>query len=124
WLVKVGPAGLESAEYLVFPYGFQTLWEALAAQLDVRYNAEVTAVRRMHPPGYGSMIKLTVTGYDEELTFDRVIISAPLDVVPQFLDVTAEERDLFERVKTNNYYVSIFAAAGLAPERASFIYEN
>ena len=50
WLVKVGPAGLESPPYYVFPDGYQALWRAVAAPLEVKLGTPVTKIER---PGAG-----------------------------------------------------------------------
>jgi predicted NAD/FAD-binding protein len=120
WLVKLGgPTGLQAATYYTFPTGFQSIWEAVAAELDVRLNAEVTSITR-RPPWKGSRILLTANGVQQE--FDAVIISAPLDKVSGFMTLTDDEQQLFSQVGGERYAVSLFGAAGLVPEEALFFH--
>jgi hypothetical protein len=118
WLVKIGGSqGLEPATYYTFPTGFASIWEAVAGELDVRLNSEVTAIDRTH----GCPI-LTVNG--AQLTFDAVIISAPLNKVASFMSLTTDEAALFGQVISDRYEVSLFTASGLKPEEALFFYGN
>ncbi|MBW2233460.1 MAG: FAD-dependent oxidoreductase [Deltaproteobacteria bacterium] len=123
-LVQVGESELEAPPTVIFPLpkGFQALWEAVADPLDVRLNAEVTKISRAALPG-GRPITVTING-QQELRFDRVIISAPLPSVADFLDVTDEERDLFERVRSNRFFVTVFAVLGLTNRDAWFFDAN
>jgi predicted NAD/FAD-dependent oxidoreductase len=123
WLVKLGPPrGLVPAQYYTFPTGFQSIWEAVARDLDVRLGARVTAITR-RPHGSASRVQISINGVEQH-DFDAVVISAPLDKVPAFLDVSPEERQLFSQVQSDRYLVSLFAASGLAREEALFFHEN
>ena len=123
WLVKLGPPrGLVAAQYYTFPTGFQSLWEAVAGGLDVRLNARVTSIVR-RPAGGPCRIELTVNG-SEKSQHDVVIISAPLNRVSEFLDVSDEERRLFARVKSDRYVVNLFSAAGLTREETLFFHDH
>jgi predicted NAD/FAD-dependent oxidoreductase len=123
-LVPLGADGVEEPRYLVFPRpeGFEALWKAVAAPLDVRLSSEVTKIVRARAAGPGS-IRLTING-EQQLHFDRVIISAPLQVVADFLDVTDEERDLFGRIRSNRFFVTFFTAPGLTSRNAWFFDAN
>jgi hypothetical protein len=117
WLVKIGGTqGLQPATYYTFPTGFSSIWEAVAGELDVRLNSEVTSITR------GCPLLITVNGV--QLPFDAVIISAPLNKVSSFMTLTAEEAALFNQVISDRYEVSLFTAAGLTPEEALFFYGN
>jgi oxygen-dependent protoporphyrinogen oxidase len=120
WLVKVGPAGLESPPYSVFPDGYQALWRAVAGALDVKLNSAVTKIER---PGVGRPLRVTVQG-GARREFDAVVISTPLDVVPKFLAVTPEERALFGQISTSRYFVTLFFSLNLAQAETVFIHPH
>lgn len=119
-IVPVEAGSVKQPRYLIFPRpeGFQALWKAVAEPLDVRLSSEVTHISRSPEPGPGSIV-LTINR-EQQLRFDRLIISAPLSAVPGFLDVTDEERDLFERVQSNRFFVTFFATTGLLSRDAWF----
>jgi oxygen-dependent protoporphyrinogen oxidase len=113
WLLKIGgPKGLQPATYYTFPTGYQSIWEAVAQHLDVRLNSEVTAITRRPPLSGGSRITLTVNG-TQQYDFDVVIISAPLNKVSGFMQLTEDEQELFSQVGSERYLVSLFGASGL-----------
>lgn len=90
-----------------FPGGWQTLFTTMAAQMNVRYNAEVTGIRRFKE-GNAPKVEITVNhdpGTAE--VFDRVLISAPLHKAETFMDLTAEEAALFEKIITYEYWVTL-----------------
>ena len=123
-LAEPSPSGVEEPRYVLFPTpeGYEGLWQAVAASLDVRLGSEVTKISRSResvPEG----ITVTVNG-ERQLSFDRVIISAPLSVVPNFLDATAEEVDLFRRLRWNRFFVTLFVAPGLTSKDVWFLDEN
>jgi protoporphyrinogen/coproporphyrinogen III oxidase len=121
WLVKVGPAGLESPPYFVFPTGYQSLWKAVAAQLNVRTLAKVTNIKR--PTGDTGPIKLTINGFEKK-DFDVVIISTPLNVVKNFMSLTSQESALFSKVKTERYFTTLFTALNLPGSETVFVHDN
>lgn len=124
WLVKLGgEAGLQQAPYFTFPTGFQSIWDAVAGDLsDVRLNSEVTNIKR-RKWGWGAPIEITINGTDT-YDFDYVIVSAPLNVVGNFMDLTHEEDDLFSMVETERYFVNIFTSAGLPRNEVLFFHKN
>ncbi len=120
-LVKVGPTGLSSPTFFSFPTGYQSLWQAVAADLDVRLNSNVTSIVRTGNPR--ARIRLTVNG-TTTLDFDAVIVSAPLSAVPSFVTLTLPERLLFRQVVSSRYIVSLFGAPGVAGGEAVFVQDN
>lgn len=122
FLVNLGPSGFEAGEGRIFPNGFQSLFNALAATLDVRLNSKVTHIRRpsFSEPG---KVRITVNGIKRHW-FDAVVIATPLNVVPFFLDVTPFEEWLFTRMQSVRYFVTLFAALDVEQEEALFFYEN
>lgn len=93
-----------------FTLGWQELWRKVAADLDVRYEAEVTSVSRKSVDGK-PVIEVTAGGKIE--SFDRLIVSVDPEAYKNFLDLTAEEADIFNRVETYRYAVTLFEAANL-----------
>ena len=93
-----------------FTLGGQELWRKVAADFTVRYGAEVTGIVRQTIDGK-PVIQLTAGGTSEE--FDRVVITASPDVYENFLDLTPSERDVFSRVKTYRYAVTLFEGANI-----------
>lgn len=119
WLVKVGPAGLESPPYFTFPGGFQSLWEAVAGDLDVRLHSMVTRIER----GKDGLVRLTVNGIGRQ-EFDAVIVSVPLNIVPRLMTLTDEERHLFSQVETSRYFVTLFGAVGMQGNGTVFVHDH
>ncbi len=126
YVLKFFEPGLVRALALQFKFfkwreGVQTLWERLAADLDVRYSRETERIRR------GGTVE--VAGRDRKsgepfrLEFDRLVLTGPLDEAPGFLDASEEERDLYSRILYKDYRVYLKRArgfrvpAGFAPAR-------
>lgn len=120
-LLGVGPTGLESKAFYIFPTGYQSLWEAVATELDVHLNSEVTEIQRDKK---GKWVKLRINGQRNKQKFDRVIISAPMNVIPEFLDTTDEELALFKKVESERYVVSLYTTAGLDGGKVLYFYDN
>ncbi len=120
WLVKLGPGGIESPPYFTFPDGFQSLWRAVAADLDVRLSSTVTKIKRSTS---GGPVEVTIN-YVDKRQFDVVIVSVPLNVVGKFLDLTSAEKALFNKVETSRYFVTLFGAVGLQTGRTLFLHDN
>ncbi|HSV55500.1 MAG TPA: FAD-dependent oxidoreductase, partial [Magnetospirillaceae bacterium] len=101
--------------------GVQTLWERLAASLDVRYSLDIQEVRRGRTVVVGGLER--GTGAPFRLEFDHLVLACPLDDALGFLDASEEERDLYSRILYKDYRVYIKHAqdlrvpAGFAPAR-------
>jgi hypothetical protein len=124
FLVKVGPAGLETATPRIFPTGFQSVFDALAATMDVRLSSAVTHIQRprRHCMGH-CQVTVTVNG-TERHKFDAVVIATPLKTLRHFLDLTDWERRLINRVQANRYFVTTFGALGLKTGESLYFLEN
>jgi protoporphyrinogen/coproporphyrinogen III oxidase len=121
-LIKVGPTGLSSPPYYTWPTGFQSLWQAVASELDVRLNSKITSVKRSSGSG---PLKLVVNyNIFAPQEFDRVIVSAPLNRVKDFVSLTDAEKALFAKVESERYFVTLFSAAGLQGGESVFVYPN
>jgi oxygen-dependent protoporphyrinogen oxidase len=121
WLFKPdGAGGLKPGEFFMFPQGFQSLWEALAREHDVRLNADVSALRR---DAVTKQVQLTING-GEPQAFDAAIVATPLQAVDRFVSLTRAEVDVLRHVRSNRYIVSAFAATGLKTGEFLFLHEN
>ena len=104
----------------VWPEGIQTLWERLAYEHDVVLGADIQQVVR----GANVVIETTARRY----VLDYLILACPLDNALSFLDATIQERDLFSRIRTYDYWVLLSEIEGLPPDigfiRANFAAEK
>jgi predicted NAD/FAD-dependent oxidoreductase len=122
WLVKPSlTKGLEPAQYYTFPTGYQSIWEAVARDLDVRLRSEVTSITR--PSATGAPVQITINGADK-VDFDEVVISAPLHRVGKFMALSSDEAELFAEVASERYDVSLFQATGVPTGEALFFHGN
>jgi glycine/D-amino acid oxidase-like deaminating enzyme len=87
--------------YELLDGGYQGLFEQVARGLDVRRATPVTRIVRA-PDGDGDVRVETPAGAH---TFDRVLLTCPLDGALAFLDATDDERALFREVRWNDYHV-------------------
>lgn len=104
-----------------FVEGFQELWVRLAREysLDVVLEAQITSITR-RPNGV--TIEYLKSGLRRTEEFDKLILACPL--LPsnlQFLDATAAERNLFSKVQTNQYFVTVARVSGL-PQVSTYVY--
>ncbi len=101
--------------------GVQTLWERLAAGLDLRCGLDIRELRR------DSSVRIRgvslANGEPFSFEFDRVVLACPVDDALAFLDADGEEKELYSRVLYKDYRVYLKRVAGLrvpagfAPER-------
>lgn len=123
WLFKPdGAGGLQAGSFFMFPQGFQSLWEALAREHDVRLGTGVAALTRVVSDS-NKAIRLTLTN-GEQHACDAVIVAAPLHTVSRFMTLTEQEAAVFGQLRSNRYVVSAFAASGLATGEFLFLHEN
>jgi len=103
----------ESSEITGCKNGCQELWIKMAEELHVETNAEIETIRRnvMDLASVkDSKIEIVVNG--KTRTYDRLIISSPLEETVQFLDVSEEEKELFGKIAYTDYYVTLFDGYG------------
>jgi hypothetical protein len=84
--------------------GWQSFWQRMADSLTVRYNAEVTKVKRFQK---GIHDKIKITANNKKEIFDRVIVSAPLELAHHFMTLSEKEAYLFKKIKNFEYYVTL-----------------
>jgi len=76
-----------------FPDGWTTFWSKVTSHMDIRLGSDITEIKRTK-----KQIKIMVNGELER--FDSLIITCPLPIVHEFLDITDAERALFSNVKS------------------------
>jgi predicted NAD/FAD-binding protein len=97
--------------------GYQELWERVARRLDVRCDVEV---RRIVRDDDG----ITVETSTESTRFDAIVLACPIDGALRLLDVTTEERELFSRVRYQDYRVVVASVRDFCDARYLFFPKN
>jgi len=122
-LVTYG-AGLELGWPKRFVQGFQRFWERISWELDVRINVDIHSIQR------GAGIEVKFSDREQTLdrfgtsehheTFDWLILACPLtlDVLAEgdeslHLDLSQNERDLFQKIVLNPYALTTYAIPDL-----------
>jgi hypothetical protein len=109
-------AGLLQYWPRVFKNGFQSLWDAVAKQVDLRLDSRITAVRRVPAPGTNRIeVVIDVDGRPSE-TFDCVVLCCPLDL-PTLrglgLDVGRQEEQVLDKVRYVHFVTTACTAEGI-----------
>jgi len=99
-----------------FKYGFQRMWERVSWDLDVKLDVKITRITRDRQPEVARPVCIEFENEEQilnrqltqpgKLFFDRLILACPLGVEnlkALGLDLSAEESDLFGKVKTYSY---------------------
>jgi hypothetical protein len=94
--------------------GFQTLWERVAARLDVRLGVNVKKIDRTDDGVFVDTGK-------ERLHFDRLVVACPLDTALTLLEPSSEERRLFSKIEYVDYRVVAATTEGLSTDRYTFM---
>lgn len=123
YILKIMASMLDSSLFLslvfngrmtcYFPDGWLTLWQKVAAELDVRLNAKITEIRRGE-----NGIEIVNDGRTE--MFDELIITVPLNKVVNFLDLSAEEKELFEKTHFNHMISTLVECSASLPQSFFF----
>jgi hypothetical protein len=112
--------GYARGKVFAWPDGIQTLWEHLGYEHDVRLGVDIEQVARSE--------NIVVTTAKNRFVLDYLILACPLQNALSFLDATAEERDLFSRIRTYDYWVLLCEIEGLSRDtgfiRANFAAQN
>jgi hypothetical protein len=113
-LLLVG-AGLSNTWPKRFVDGYERFWERVCWRLDVRRGVDIEEVRR------GDQVTVRYTrrspqGERETHTeeFDALLIACPLGAALQFLDATDEERQLYSKIRFNQYCVTTAVTTGMS----------
>lgn len=98
----------------IFTYGMENLCDRMAATLiDVRINQDIDKIERNHTVKTDG-VRVYLKGKEHPLVFDKLIVSTPLDAKTlNFLDLKAEARNLFDNIKTFNFYTTLCKVEGL-----------
>jgi predicted NAD/FAD-binding protein len=105
--------GIKSTPWIVIG-GFQTLWEHVAKDVDVRLSTPVQRVERTDST-------VTVHAADGAETFDRLLVTAPGPSTLDWLDASDEERRLLQKVRYYPYATTLFRAEGLPRFESAYI---
>ncbi|MBQ9644602.1 MAG: FAD-dependent oxidoreductase [Lachnospiraceae bacterium] len=100
--------------------GTQYIWEQLNEHLmhQARLNSNITAVERKDGKVY-----VTVNGATEE--YDKIIVTAPLQYLPDYFDATAEEKELFSKIDYERYDVlAVETKPEDHPEISYYVFDN
>jgi len=104
WLSNVlHVAGLTQYWPRVFKHGFQSLWTAVAREVDVQLDAGIRAIRRQPAPG-GNVIEVEIefAGDRKPERFDQLILACPLDLETLAglgLELGPQEAELYGKVR-------------------------
>ena len=97
--------------------GFGNVWKRVADELpDVRCGAEIEAVERD-----ADGVRVRVGGVTHR--FNRLVVAAPLDELSNWLELSAEEAELFSKIRLLDYATVIVSAVGL-PRDGFFLVKN
>ena len=97
--------------------GFGNVWKRVADELpDVRCGAEIEAVERA-----ADGVRVRVGGVTHR--FDRLVVAAPLHELSNWLELSAEEEELFSKIRLLDYATVIVSAVGL-PRDGFFLVKN
>jgi predicted NAD/FAD-binding protein len=102
--------GLKSTRIDIFDNGWQELWKSLAKDFDVRCSSTITQLTR-HTENGQTTTAVTADGATE--VYDRLILASPLDRSHQFMDLRPDERELFSKIHTHRYKVTLLEATSL-----------
>lgn len=98
-----------------FVNGFQRFWERVAEPLDVRTDVQIRSIERRADgvtvtAGFPHRVGDRIEHRDATHEFDVLVLCCPLqtEVTGQFLDLTEQERRLFDRIELSPFAVSTF----------------
>ena len=103
--------GLKNTRIDIFDNGWQELWKAIAKDFDVRCSSSITRITR-HTENGQTTAAITVDDATE--VYDRLILASPLDTSHLFMDLRPDERELFAKIRTHRYKVTLIEATALA----------
>ncbi|TDO14296.1 flavin-dependent amine oxidoreductase [Mycobacterium sp. BK086] len=109
-VLVVDVLGLKQTRIDIFDNGWQELWKAVAKDFDVRCSSTITRITRHTDNGHP---KTVITADDETEIYDRLILASPLDTSHLFMDLRPDERELFAKIKTHRYKVTLIEATSL-----------
>ena len=98
-----------------FAEGFQSLWTRAVDHfgIDVKTGVTIEHVRRS--PRSASVTWFDKNGVQQNSRWGRLILAMPFQDTLSFLDASQEEKRLFNRIRTNEYFVTAAVAPGMTP---------
>jgi protoporphyrinogen oxidase len=99
-------------QFYTFPTSIQSLWIAVAAQLNVEYNCIIKSIRRT------DIITIETNHGIQE--YDYLLISSPLDDALNFMAATQEEQTLFSQIIYNDYQCYAYSLDNF-PDETGFL---
>lgn len=96
--------------------GFQELWNRVAKQHTVLFNANIIKINR-------NKNEIEVELEDRKLLFDKLIVTCSLPRASQFLEMSMEEQQLFNKVKYMQGWRVAFLAKNLPHDGVYFLVE-
>jgi protoporphyrinogen oxidase len=99
-------------EIYCFPNGIQNLWQIIAKDHQVLFNTTIRAIRRHD--------FVTMETDENALEFDVLLVTCPLEEAVLFLDSTPTEKELFSKIKYNDYQTYACIIEGF-PNQTGFI---
>jgi hypothetical protein len=102
--------GLKNTRIDIFDNGWQELWKAVAKDFDVRCSSSITQITRRIENGQTTT---AITVDDATEVYDRLILASPLDTSHLFMDLRPDERELFAKIRTHRYKVTLIEATSL-----------
>lgn len=100
--------------------GTQSIWERLNQKLDhpARLNSIIRRVER-------SQNKVYVTVNDKVEEYDKIIVTAPLQFLPDYFDADEQEKELFSKIDYERYSILGFVPQeDECPEESCFVLRN
>jgi len=108
--------GKETDTTTDFVEGYQALWTRAVDHygLEVIPNASIQRINRS--PRTISARWTDADGAVHRGRWQRLVLACPLQHTPDFLDTSSREQRLFEKIRTNTYYVTAARVTGLPPQ--------
>ena len=91
--------------------GYQSVWEELSRHVHVRLGVQIAKVDR------SDGVRVTLADGSQPLSYDRLIVTSPLDRSLDFLDGSDAESELFSQIRYNDYHVAVVRTKGLPNRR-------
>lgn len=96
--------------------GYQELWNRVAKQHNIILSTKIHSITR-------NQNEIVVDLGTSQLYFDKIIISCPFSQASHFLDLTEEEKYLFNKVRYNSGWGIAFLAKNLPHDAVYFFLE-
>jgi len=109
---------LDLIEPLMFERGYQSLFEAIAGQFNVKLNTAITAIQ------VKGDVKTLLDNQGQSHTFDRIIVATPPAVTARLMNFNRDLSAVFELPETLRYHVFLTEFKQHMNQEAWFLPEN